>query len=122
VNVYELCRIWGSHSASYEEHYLLGYNTMQFAESRATFRRNIAFIFRVEVATHFRVDALLGLFDPEGGDVSRKRRLTFNGLHGVISQKIVFFVRVYELVLTNLASNVFIQRRNLLPLKCVGLP
>jgi hypothetical protein len=36
---------------------------------------------------------LLGLFfDPEdGGDVSPKRKLTFNGLHGVISQKIELF-------------------------------
>jgi hypothetical protein len=32
---------------------------------------------------------LLGLFlDPEdGGDIPPKRRLAFNGLHGVISQK-----------------------------------
>jgi hypothetical protein len=37
---------------------------------------------------------LLGLFfDPEdGGDMFPKRRLTFNGLHGVISQKIVLFI------------------------------
>jgi hypothetical protein len=33
------------------------------------------------------------LFDPEdGGDVPPKRRLTFNGLQGVISQKTVFFI------------------------------
>jgi hypothetical protein len=32
------------------------------------------------------------LFDPEdGGDVPPKLRLTFNGLHGVVSQKIVLF-------------------------------
>jgi hypothetical protein len=32
-------------------------------------------------------------FDPEsGGDVSPKRRSTFNGLHGCISQKIDFFI------------------------------
>jgi hypothetical protein len=31
-------------------------------------------------------------FDPEdGGDVPPKRRLTFNGLHGVISQNMVLF-------------------------------
>jgi hypothetical protein len=31
-------------------------------------------------------------YDPEdGGDVPPKRRLPFNGLHGVISQKIVLF-------------------------------
>jgi hypothetical protein len=28
----------------------------------------------------------------DGGDVPPKRRLTFNGLHGVISQKIVLFI------------------------------
>jgi hypothetical protein len=32
-------------------------------------------------------------FYPEdGGDVSPKRRLTFNGLHDVISQKIIVFI------------------------------
>jgi hypothetical protein len=36
---------------------------------------------------------LLGLFfDLEDGDVPPKRQLTFNGLHGVISQNIVLFV------------------------------
>jgi hypothetical protein len=36
---------------------------------------------------------LLDLFDPEdGGDVPSKHQLTFNGLHGVISQKIVLFI------------------------------
>jgi hypothetical protein len=36
---------------------------------------------------------LLGLFfdSEDGGDVNPKLRLTFNGLHGVISQKIVLF-------------------------------
>jgi hypothetical protein len=34
-------------------------------------------------------------FKPEdGGDVSLKRRLTFNGLHSVISQKIELFTNV----------------------------
>jgi hypothetical protein len=32
-------------------------------------------------------------FNPEdGGDVSPKRRLTFNGLHSIISQKVVLFI------------------------------
>jgi hypothetical protein len=46
------------------------------------------------LVTFFHAGILLGLFlfDPEnGGDVSPKRRLIFNGLHGVISQKIVLF-------------------------------
>jgi hypothetical protein len=34
---------------------------------------------------------LLGLF-LDAGDVPPKRRLTFNGLHGVISQKIELFI------------------------------
>jgi hypothetical protein len=46
------------------------------------------------LATYFHAGFLLGIFfDPEdGGDVPPKRRLTFNGLHGVISQKIVLFI------------------------------
>jgi hypothetical protein len=41
------------------------------------------------LATCFYAGILLVLFDPEGGgDVPSKRRLIFNGLHGVISQKI----------------------------------
>jgi hypothetical protein len=43
------------------------------------------------LATYFHVDFLLGVFfDPE--DVPPKRRLTLNGLHGSISQKIEFFI------------------------------
>jgi hypothetical protein len=46
------------------------------------------------LATCFHAGFLLGLFfDPEDGDdVPLKPRLIFNGLHGVISQKIVFFI------------------------------
>jgi hypothetical protein len=49
---------------------------------------------------------LLGLFDPEaGGDISAKRPLTINGLHGVISHKIVYSsecqVREEDLYLEN---------------------
>jgi hypothetical protein len=41
----------------------------------------------------FDAGFLLGLFfNPKDGDVPPKRRLTFNGLHGVISQKIVLFI------------------------------
>jgi hypothetical protein len=35
------CRIWGSHSGSYEEYYLVGYNAVQSIESQLTFRRNM---------------------------------------------------------------------------------
>jgi hypothetical protein len=49
------------------------------------------------VATSFHADFLLGLFlDPENWcDVPPKLRLTFNGLHGVISQKIELFLRMF---------------------------
>jgi hypothetical protein len=42
----------------------------------------------------FYIGFLLGvLFDPEyGGDVLPKRQLTFNGLHGITSQKMVLFI------------------------------
>jgi hypothetical protein len=55
----------------------------------------IASIFRVEEIRSARnQQAELDLFfDPEdGGDVPPKRRLTLNGLHGVISQKMILFV------------------------------
>jgi hypothetical protein len=43
------------------------------------------------VANCFHADILLDLFDPEdGGDMFlRNVVLTFNGLHGIVSQKIV---------------------------------
>jgi hypothetical protein len=41
----------------------------------------------------FHAGILLDLFDPEdGGDAPPKHRLTFNGLHGVISQKLLLFI------------------------------
>jgi hypothetical protein len=44
-------------------------------------------------ATSFHAGILLGLFDPADGDgVLPKRRMTFNELRGVISQKIVLFI------------------------------
>jgi hypothetical protein len=67
-------RISESHSGGYVEFYRLGYNAVQSCHQlHACF--------------------LLGLFfDAEdGGDVPPKRRLTINGLHGVMSQKIELF-------------------------------
>jgi hypothetical protein len=58
------------------------------------FGGTITFIFRVELTEQVnrvleaRYLHLQGLFDPEDGDV------TFNGLHGVISQKIVLFSKL----------------------------
>jgi hypothetical protein len=58
--------------------------------------KHIVSNFRVEEKSRARNQsesmwqAELGLFDPQdAGDVPPKRRPTLNGLHGVISQKIV---------------------------------
>jgi hypothetical protein len=65
-----------------------------YAENQPTFRRNIQPPSEVSnsalLATCFHSLFLLGLiFDPhDGGDVPSKSQMTFNGLHGVISQKI----------------------------------
>jgi hypothetical protein len=52
-----------------EEFFLVGYNAMLFVESRLTFWRNIASIFKVEDACCLlHAGFLLGLFFcPEGG-------------------------------------------------------
>jgi hypothetical protein len=58
-------------------------------------RKKIVFEINTEfLAASIHAAFLLGLFsDPDdGGDVSPKRRLIFNGLHGVISQKIELFL------------------------------
>jgi hypothetical protein len=49
---------------------------------------------RALLATCFHAGFLLGLFfDPEdGGDMFLQNVLTFNGLHGVIFQKIELFI------------------------------
>jgi hypothetical protein len=46
----------------------------------------------IKLAICFLSGILFSLFDPEdGGDVSPKLRLAFNGLHGITTQKIVHF-------------------------------
>jgi hypothetical protein len=58
-------------------------------------RVNRALLYRALFAACFHAGFLLALFfDPEdGGDMfPRKHWLTFNGLHGVISQKTVLFI------------------------------
>jgi hypothetical protein len=76
-----------------EEYYLLGYNAVQSVESQPTFRRNISppFSGSNKLAACLHAGILLGLFYPEDWtDVPPKRRLTSNGLHGVISQTTLF--------------------------------
>jgi hypothetical protein len=52
------------------------------------------------LATCFHAGFLLGLFfEPEnGGDIPPKHRLPFNGIHGVISQKIMLFKKCFFVV------------------------
>jgi hypothetical protein len=94
----ELCRTAGSHSGDHEQFCLLRRNAVYFVKSQLTFRRNMlpphlrgskkALLF-----THFHAGFLLDLYFDTGWrpQVPLKRRLTSNGLHGVISQKIQFF-------------------------------
>jgi hypothetical protein len=50
---------------------------------------------------------MLVLFDLEdGGDVPPKRQLTFNGLHGVISLKILFFIASAVRTLSSTVTNI----------------
>jgi hypothetical protein len=75
------CRISDSHSGGYEEFfYLLGFNALKSCHQ-------------------LHAGFLLGLFfDPEDGSyVPPKRRLTFNRLHYVISQKIELFGKCLNL-------------------------
>jgi hypothetical protein len=54
-----------------------------------------AIFWDITLATCFHVGIFLGLFDPEdGGDMFPRKVLTFNGLHGAISQKTVLFKTV----------------------------
>jgi hypothetical protein len=71
--------IWGSDTGGYEEYYLLGYTAMQSVKSQLTFRRNISP--PPSISNNRRWIRYIPL----------KRRLAFNGLHGLISQKLVFF-------------------------------
>jgi hypothetical protein len=87
------CRIWGSDSGGYES-YLLGYNEL-WAKKETTMKT---------IAMPAPCLFLCSLFDREdGSDVSRKRRLAFNRLYGVISQKIgLCFDTVSPVILTKL--------------------
>lgn len=96
-----LYRIWGSHSNGYEEHYLLGYNTMQSVECQPMLQRNISPPSLGSKNKHLFSCQFLAwlIIRPRRWRryVSPKRQLTFNALHNVISQKIVFFKLFYLL-------------------------
>jgi hypothetical protein len=68
-NIY-MCRIWGSHNGSYEELYLLGYGLCLLPASLWCLAWLILRTWRWR------------------RQIPPKRRLTCNGLHGIISQKI----------------------------------
>jgi hypothetical protein len=100
------CRIWGSHSGSCEEYHLLWYNASTC--SHAGFLLNL--FFRPWRWRRY---------------VSPKRRFTLNGLHGVISQKIVLFyysivARVYVTAVTFLPSHCLATIGGFLPSRCVA--
>jgi hypothetical protein len=91
------CRIWGSHCGGYEESYLLGYNAVQSIESQPTFRRNMSPTSagskkKSSSACHLLSRWFLTRLILRPWRLRRhvppKRQLTFNWLHGAISQKI----------------------------------
>jgi hypothetical protein len=59
----------------------------------------------IRLLTCFHTCILGGLFEPEDNDIILlKRQLTFNGLHGVTSQKIVLFIRTSIAICKNPVS------------------
>jgi hypothetical protein len=85
-------RIWSFHSVAFEEYHLMGYNAVQSVECQPMFRRNKSS--PSSVPHLFFANFLLSLFFRPWWwrrYVFPKLRLTFNGLHGVISQKMVHF-------------------------------
>jgi hypothetical protein len=101
------CRIWCSHSSGYEEFYLLGYNAVQSVENQLMIRRNTSLPssgsktrpskkpeLRLQLASTLLLAWLSLLYCRWRWHVPSKRRSTFNGLHGVISQKIELFNRL----------------------------
>jgi hypothetical protein len=75
-------RIWGSHSSDYEQSYLLGHKALLSVESKPTFRRNISPPSSCSKNKPRQKQAYKQLTI---GAVTLKRRLTFKGLHDVIS-------------------------------------
>jgi hypothetical protein len=65
----------------------VGHDAVESGRNSPIFQRNI------QLPSSGSFYFLVLLFDPEdGSDVPPKRRLTFIGLHGVISQKIALFI------------------------------
>jgi hypothetical protein len=85
----------------YSKHYF--HNKCRFVGVEvltAVLMKSTIFWDRILLATCFHAGFLpnLFLYPEDGGDVPPKRRLTLNGLHGGISQKIVLFK--YKFLLT----------------------
>jgi hypothetical protein len=86
-----LCRIWGSLSGGYEDFNLLRYNAIQFVDSQLTFQRNTSLSSsgsKTKPSEKWAWRQVPNRVWRSKRYVLPKRRLTFNGLHDVIFQKI----------------------------------
>jgi hypothetical protein len=92
LHTFAKCRICGSHSRYYEEYCLMGSNAVYSVERQPTFRKNLS-----HPSSGWQKPRNI----PAWKHVERqyflpKRRLTFNGLQCVISQKITLFTTKSE--------------------------
>jgi hypothetical protein len=75
-----------------DEYHFLGYNTMFSVEGQLTFRRKISPRASYHLLPHWFLSCLIHRRWRWRRYVPPKRRLTFSGLHGFISQKIVLLI------------------------------
>jgi hypothetical protein len=80
-----LCRIWGSHSGSYESCHLQGYSAV-YSVCEPTFRMIVSSqSLPIHLIAHWFLARLI--FDPEDGGDTSLRNVDSYGLQGNISQK-----------------------------------